>query len=141
MRVNYLAIVIATVVLFLFGYVWYDLLFGKMWYAEMAHITAPGVMTGMAGAAWYPFAVTIVTGFFSAYGLARILGWRGKVGVAEGAFIGFSMGLLLFGTMTWMDYAYSGFGMTLGWLNVGYVAVGFAIQAAILAAMPPKANT
>lgn len=43
--------------------------------------------------------------------------------------------------MTWMDYAYSGFGMTLGWLNVGYVAIAFAIQGAILAAMPPKANT
>jgi len=48
------------------------------------------------------------------------------------------MGLLIFGSMTWMDYAYSGFGMTLGWINVGYVGIGLAIQGAILGVWPAK---
>jgi hypothetical protein len=42
--------------------------------------------------------------------------------------------------MTWLDYAYSGWGITLGFINVGYVAVGMAIQGAILAAWKPKAT-
>jgi len=141
MRVNWLAIVVATIALFLFGGLWYDLLFGKLWIAEMAKIAAPNTMTGMASGGWYPFAVSLVAGFFSAYGLARILGWRGDWTVGRGAFIGFSMGLLIFGSMTWMDYAYSGFGATLGWINIGYVAIGMAIQGAILSLMKPKANT
>lgn len=135
MRVNWLAIIVSAFALFLFGYLWYDQAFGQAWMAQMApfHAQMP------SGGTWYPFVVSLVAGFFSAYGLARILAWRGYPSIGTGAFIGLSMGLLLFGTMTWMDYAYSGFGATLGWINIGYVAIGYAIQGAILAAWKPKA--
>ena len=135
MRINWWAILVADIVLFLFGYLWYDVLFGNVWMATMAGL---GQHAGM-GTTWYPFAVSLVTGFFLAYGLARILMWRGPVGWLEGAWIGMAFGLLIFGSMTWMDYAYAGWGMTLGYLNVGYVAVGMAIQGAILAAWKAKA--
>ncbi|HUA09309.1 MAG TPA: DUF1761 domain-containing protein [Candidatus Acidoferrales bacterium] len=135
MRINWWAILVCDVVLFLFGWLWYDLLFGNLW---MSAVKSASPQLGAA--AWYPFAVSLVTGFFLAYGLARILIWRGPVGPFEGAWIGFAFGLLIFGTMTWMDYAYSGFGMTLGYLNVGYVAVGMGIQGAILAGWKAKAS-
>jgi hypothetical protein len=64
--------------------------------------------------------------------LARILAWRGDKTPGRGAFIGLSMGLLIFGSMTWMDYAFEMRGATLGWINIGYVAVGMAIMGAIL---------
>lgn len=137
MKVNFLAIVVATVVLFLFGGLWYDVLFGKMWMAEMGKID-PQFGTGMGSGGWYPYVISLVMGFFSAYALARILGWRGDWSVGRGAFIGLSMGLLIFGSMTWMDYAYSGFGSTLGWINIGFVAIGMAIQGAILSAWKPE---
>jgi hypothetical protein len=136
MRVNWLAIIVADIVLFIFGALWYDLLFGKLWAAEMSKLI-PQFTTNMAVSA-YPFIVSFVMGFFTAYGLARILGWRGDWSISRGAFIGFSAGLLIFGSMTWTDYAYSGFGATLGWINIGFVAIGLAIQGAILSAWKPK---
>jgi Protein of unknown function (DUF1761) len=132
--VNWWAIVVCAIVFFLLGGLWYDALFGKLWMTEMSKIGSPMVPGG-----WYPFAVTLVTGFFLAYGLALILRWRGTVGLLEGAWIGFAFGLLIFGTMTWLDYAYSGWGIILGFINVGYVAVGMAVQGAILAAWRPRA--
>ena len=130
MRVNWLAVIVSAIVLFLFGYLWYDVLFGKMWLAEMQKIN-PQFGTTMT-TNYYPFVVSLVMGFFSAYGIARALAWRGDSNLMNGAFIGFSLGLLIFGSMTWTGYAYSGFGATLGWINIGYVAVGMAIQGAIL---------
>ncbi len=134
MRVNWLAIVIADVVYFLFGYLWYDVLFKAMWIAETSKVNPQYTMvTG-----WYPFAVALVMGFFSAYGIARALAWRGDINPTRGAIIGASLGALIFGTMTWMGYAYSGFGMALGWINIGFVVVGLGIQGLILGIMKPK---
>lgn len=136
MRVNWLAIIASAVVLFLFGYLWYSVLFGKMWIAEMQKVN-PQFGTTMA-AGYYPYVVSFIMGIFSAYGIARALAWRGDSSMMNGAFIGFSLGLLIFGSMTWVDYAYSNFGATLGWINIGYVAVGMAIQGAILGAWKIK---
>ncbi len=140
MRVNYVAVIVSAVVLFFFGALWYDVLFGKMWIAEMSKVS-PQFTNGMGSAGWYPFAVSLVMGFFTAYALARMFVWRGDMNPGRGAFIGLSMGLLIFGAMTWMDYAYSGFGSTLGWINIGYVAIGMGIQGAILGAWPAKTKT
>ena len=140
MRLNWWAIVVSALALFLFGWLWYDLLFGKLWMAEIARTNGP-TATGqmMSASPIYLFSVDFVTAFFLAYGLARILRWRGTVGPLEGAWIGFAFGLLIFGSMTWLDYVYSGWGVTLGFLNIGYVAIGMAIQGAILAAWKPRA--
>ena len=135
-KVNWWAILVADIVLFLLGWLWYDVLFGSMWMAALREVTPQVSMT----ASWYPFAVSLVTGFFLAYALALILKWRGTVGPLEGAWIGFAFGVLIFGTMTWMDYAYSGWGVTLGFINVGFVAVGMGIQGAILAAWRVQAT-
>ena len=132
-RVNWWAILVGDIVLFLLGWLWYDVLFGNIYMSAISKVT-PQMPSGST---WYPFAVSLVTGFFLAYGLALILKWRGPVGPLEGAWIGFAFGLLIFGTMTWMDYVYSGWGVTLGLINIGYVAVGMGIQGAILAAWKP----
>ncbi len=140
-KVNWWAIVVSAIVLFLFGWLWYDLLFGKLWMTEIARTNGPNAASQMMSASpVYLFAVDFITAFFLAYGLAMILKWRGPVGPLEGAWIGFAFGLLIFGSMTWLDYAYSGWGITLGFINTGYVAVGMAIQGAILAAWKPKAT-
>jgi len=140
-KFNWWAIVVSTIALFLFGWLWYDLLFGKIWMAEIAKTNGAGATGQMMSASpIYLFSVDLITAFFLAYGLARILRWRGPVGALEGAWIGFAFGLLIFGSMTWLDYVYSGWGVTLGFLNIGYVAFGMAIQGAILGAWKPKAS-
>jgi hypothetical protein len=131
MRVNYAAIVASAIVFWLFGWLWYDLLFRSAWLAA-AGLTPQQMATAGGGGGAYALIVSLVMAFFLAYGLARILVWRGDKTVGRGAFIGLSMGLLIFGTMTWMDYAFEMRGMTLGWINVGFVAIGMAIMGAIL---------
>lgn len=134
-KVNWLAIIVADIVFFLFGGLWYSLLFKNQW------IIAAGKTPGEAmagGAVWYPYAVAFIAGFFIAYGIARMLSWRENVNAGRGAFIGFSMGLLIFGAATWMDYAFGGIGMALGWINIGYVAIGMALQGALIGAWKPK---
>jgi hypothetical protein len=133
-NVNWWAILVSDIVLFVFGWLWYDVLFRTVWMREMGKISVQ--VNG--GFGWYPFAVSLVAGFFLAYGIALILKWRGPVGALEGAWIGFAFGLLIFGTMTWMDYVYSGFGATLGHINIAFVAIGMGLQGAILAAWKPK---
>ncbi len=135
-RVNWWAILVADIVLFLLGWLWYDVLFGNMWMTALRQVTPQVSMA----ANWYPFAVSLFGGFFLAYGLALILKWRGIVGPLEGAWIGFALGLLIFGTMTWMDYVYSGWGATLGLINIGFVSVGMGIQGAILAGWRVKST-
>jgi hypothetical protein len=137
MRVNYAAIVVSAIAFWIFGYIWYGLLFKNAWYAA-ANIS-PSAMASGGGGGIYPMIVSLVMAFFLAYGLARILVWRGDKTVGRGAFVGLSMGLLIFGTMTWMDYAFEMRGMILGWINVGFVAIGMAVMGAILDGWRAKA--
>jgi hypothetical protein len=74
------------------------------------------------------------------YGLARMLSWLHDMTPLRGAFIGFSMGLLIFGTMTWMDYTYEMRSPILTLIEVGYVVIGMAIMGAILGAWKPTAR-
>lgn len=135
-RVNWWAIVVSAIVFFLIGALWYGVLFKNAWLAAVGTQAQPSG-SGMIA---YPFVVAIVMAFFLAYGLARLLGWRGDVSPLYGAFIGASMGLLIFGTMTWMDYVYEMRGATLGFINVGYVVVGMAVMGMILARWARKTS-
>lgn len=129
---NWAAIIVSAIVFFLFGWLWYDVLFKTVWSASITGSSLQAMANG--GIPAYQLIVAVVMAFFLAYGLARILHWRGPVGALEGAWIGFAFGLLIFGSMTWMDYAFADWGATLGFINIGYVAIGMAIQGAILGA-------
>lgn len=134
-RVNWWAIVVSAIVFFLLGWLWYGVLFRNAWLAAVGNTQA---QMPAASATLYPFVVSIFMAFFLAYGLARILSWRGDYTPWRGAFIGISTGLLFFGTMTWMDYAYEMRGVALGLINVGYVVVGMGIIGLMLGAWPPR---
>src|SRR5579883_612057 len=101
--VNWLAIVISAIALFLFGWLWYSI-FGVAWASALG--STPEAMRAANATNPYPYIVSLVTAFFLAYGLARALSWRGPVSIGRGAFIGFSFGLLFFGMMLWTTYAY-----------------------------------
>ncbi len=137
-RVNWWAIVVSTIAYFFLGYLWYGILFQTAWLAAIGK-TSPPLMSG-GGSVAFPYAVTLVLSFFLAYGLARILSWRENMNPGRGAFIGLSMGLLIFGTMTWMDYMYEMRGNAIALINIGYVVVGMGIQGLILGAWKPKSG-
>ena len=133
-KVNWWAILVSDIVLFLLGW----LLVRRVLWQGVAGRAARGHTASQHGVH-----VVCVCGLarrrlLLAYGLALILKWRGAVGPLEGAWIGFAFGLLIFGTMTWMDYVYSGWGAALGFINTGFVSVGMGVMGAILAAWKPR---
>jgi hypothetical protein len=134
-RVNWWAIAVSAVVFFLIGGIWYDL-FDNAWLAALG-TTRQQMMAGGGNVA-YPYILSLVMAFFLAYGLARVLSWRGDMTPWRGAFIGLSLGLLIFGTMTWMDYTYEMRAMALTLIEVGYVVVGMTVMGAILGAWRPR---
>jgi hypothetical protein len=133
-HVNQPAIVVSAIVFWVFGALWFWV-FGGLWAAQLGSTQA--VMSA-SNATWYPYAVSLVMSYFIAYGLDRILAWRGDMNPGRGTFIGLSMGLLIFGAATWLDYAFEHRGATLGFINIGYIAIGMAIQGAILGAWKPR---
>jgi len=135
-RVNWWAIIVATIVYFIFGWLWYGVLFASAWLAAIGK-TEPPLMAG-GGSIAFPYLVTLVLSFFLAYGLARVLSWRENMNPLRGAFIGLSVGLLVFGTMTWMDYMYEMRGSALALINIGYVVIGMGIQGLVLGAWRPR---
>ena len=135
MRVNWLAIIASAIVFFLFGGLWYGILFKAAWMQAVSiGMSAPPSPGGT-----YQYAIAVIMAFFAAYGIARVFSWRGNVDVGRGAFIGLSLGLLIYGSMTWMTYAFEMRGPALGWIDIGYVSLGMAIMGAIIAAWKPKA--
>ena len=132
--VNQLAVIVSAIVFWIFGAIWFQVL-GGAWAAQLGSTQAA---MQAANASWYPYTVALVMSYFIGYGLARILGWRGEMNPARGALIGLSMGLLIFGAATWLDYAFEHRTPALGFINIGYIAIGMAIQGAILGAWKPK---
>jgi hypothetical protein len=134
--INWWAITVSAVVFFLIGWLWYDVLFGNAWLAALG--TTELQMKASGGNAAYPLILSLVMAFFLAYGVARMLSWHRTMTALRGAVIGLSMGLLIFGTMTWMDYTYEMRGATLTLIEVGYVVVGMGVIGFILGAWRPK---
>ena len=135
MRVNWLAIVVSAVVFFLFGWLWYTV-FGNAWAQSLG--TTREAMMAANGSNPYPYIISLVCAFFISYGVARVLSWHAATTPARGAFIGFSLGFLFVGMSLWLTYAYEHRTIELGLINTGYIAIGMAIQGAILAAWRPK---
>lgn len=134
-RINYVAIGVAAIAFFLFGWLWYTI-FAAQWAAALG--STPSVMMAKNAANPYPYIISFLMAIFAAYGINRVLVWRQPPNIGRAMFDGLSMGLLFFGTMMWLTYAYEHRTIALGLINVGYVSLGMAIQAAIIYLLRPK---
>ncbi len=106
LRINYLAVVAATVAWFVVGSLWYSpLLFGKVWMelsgmnpAAMAQMKMPVVKV----------LAEFVRGFVVAYVLARfvallgVVDWKGALQLGIWVWIGFPV-MLLAGSVSWQN--------------------------------------
>jgi Protein of unknown function (DUF1761) len=136
-RINHLAVLVSAIAFFILGWIWYDLLFGRLWMSLSSHIapTAPSNMIPQ-------FAGSFVLGWVLAYVIGIALADTtnpnpGRHGIEFGIF----MGLGVFGTMLGLDYIYEGRPFALWAINTGYVVVGMAIMGAIVGAWRTKAVT
>ena len=125
-RVNHLAVLVAAVVFFIFGYVWYGVLFANM-YASLMGKPATGAMPAVGA-----LIGVFVVGWVIAYVIAIALGKSADNTAADGIKFGVFMSIGFIAT-TMLISALTG-GMPYGvWaINSAWAVIGIAIMSAII---------
>ena len=131
-NLNYLHILVVTIVGFLLGWVWFGLVFGKAWMAEMKitpeMVAAAKAKGGMAGDFIKGFVFTLL----STFGIAALLAAHGVPNWKHGAAFGLFIGLFAPVTRMLNGSVWEKRSIKLQMINVGHEAVLYALQGAIL---------
>jgi hypothetical protein len=128
-NINWLAVIVAAVVYFFFGSLWYQVLFRKLWAREsgikMDNPPKGGAMASMMlksflGNLLAVIAVALLLNYAHGGDWMR----TGKIGAVAG--FGIAGGSL------WTNYNWHGKSVTLWLIDTGYTMFGLAIAAAII---------
>ncbi len=125
--VNWLAVIVAAVVKFGIGAVWFTALFGKRW-RELQGVPEGASMNGLAPA----MIVQIVGDLIMAYILARFIGHYGGYSLGSGVLIGFMAWLGFVATIMAGQIFYERKKPELVAIGAGYQLVGIVVMGAIL---------
>ena len=128
-QVNYLAVLVTGIVLFVLGGLWYSpVLFGKKW------LTLVGVPEAELRRAGTPvnYLLVLVAEIVTAYVLALAINWSGVTDPAGGALVGFLLWLGLAGATTFMTYTFSARPRGLWLIDTLYTLVAFVVGGVIL---------
>lgn len=125
--INHLAVWIAAIVFFVWGYVWYNLLFKSATEAMMMQgAPAPGPTTYIIG-----FLMALVLGYGTAIALSKGEGPSATHGISFGLF----MGVIFYASTTLTQTLFGGRPIS-GWLlEIGWALIGFALVGAIVGGM------
>jgi hypothetical protein len=126
--INWLALLVATVVKFLLGFAWFGLLFGKQWQALTGH-TQESMKSGMPKA----IVTDLVTTFIMAWVLVHAVHYAGAVTWGMGAGVGFFNWLGFIGAPTLAATIYEKRPLKLYLLNNAYQLISLLIMGAIVA--------
>jgi Protein of unknown function (DUF1761) len=128
---NWLAILCAGVAFWVLGFVWYTLLFGKMWAAELAKYRGEQAAPsggGMAGKMIATFLANVVT----AVGVAYLLNRAGVTDLTHAlklaAYVAIGFPIM---TLT-VSKVWEGKPMTVWMIDASYYFIGCVMMAAIL---------
>lgn len=125
--INWLAVLVATVLTFLLGGVWYGPLFGKLWQRHMG-LSDEQLKQGVGRT----FALAFVLALVSAVNLAFFLGPSATVAFGVGA--GAATGLGFVATALGVTYAFGRRPLVLALVDAGYHAIAFTMMGALLGA-------
>jgi hypothetical protein len=127
MTVNLLAVLVAAIVMFVIGSVWYGALFSRQWRA-LQGVPEGSPMTGIG--------VTLAGGFIvtqvMAYVLARYVVHYGAPSFGEGVLTGFMAWIGFAATVTANQILYERRPWLLWAINNGYLLIGLVVMGAIL---------
>lgn len=128
-KVNWIAVVAATVAGFILGFLWYALLFGSTWQS------LTGITDEMAAAGNMPvaFGISILATFIAAWGLAVLIGKSPSA--ANGMLTGIFAGLFFVAAMLAQNYVYGLKPIALWFVDAGYIVVLFAVMGAVIGMM------
>src|SRR5215472_16689039 len=129
-RINHLAVWVAALAFFVWGFLWYTFLFSATWHA-LANI--PVAMPSVA-----TLVESFVLGLVLAYATAMALTRQPDQSMQKGVSFAIFMGISLYATQTLNHVIYEGRPFTLWAINTGYTVLGFVIIAAIVGAWKKK---
>lgn len=127
---NHLAILVAALIQFFLGAIWYSLLFAKPWMALVGHTPTPGqrpkgAITSMI--------VSFIGGLILTFILAHVVIWAGADTIPHGLFIGFICWLGFVAAPLLSETMYEKRPGKLFAINSGYWLLSMLISGALLA--------
>ncbi|MDO8553336.1 MAG: DUF1761 domain-containing protein [Candidatus Micrarchaeota archaeon] len=133
--VNFVAIVIAAVVSFVLGMIWFGPLFGKTW-MKLTGVSEKDAAKGKKGDNMPMLLVAqFVTALVTAYVLSMFVGFVGAKDAMSGAMVGFWAWLGFLATTSLGMVLWEGKPMELYLLKNGHMFVELLLMGAILAVM------
>jgi hypothetical protein len=128
--VNWIAVLIAFVLLEVLGYLWYGMVFSKAWMAEM---TAIGLKPDMSSAAQTTSLIEgAVLVLVQVVGLSWLIGKLGASSLQAGLMAGLAAWVFFGLTTQAMEYVYMGFTVKLMAINCGQLALSYLLAGATL---------
>lgn len=126
--VSWLGVLVAGVVFFIVGGLWFGLLFGKLWLRLSGRSVDDPPPSNLA----LMFVLTGVLGLVAALGLAAVSGADASAGA--GLVLGIGAAALVVAPVVAILHIYDRKPAGLLALNIGYILVGFAAMGAIIGA-------
>jgi len=127
--INYIALLVATIVKGAIGFVWYSpMVFLKPW-LQLSGTSQEGMKGGMGKA----LAIETLGNFVMAFVLVHAVHYAGANTIAMGAGVGFFNWLGFVLTIALAGYAYERRPLKLVAINTGYQLVGLLVMGAIVA--------
>jgi hypothetical protein len=128
MKTNYAAVVLAAIVYWLLGAVWYGVIFSKPWMAlEHMSMEQAKSMNPVL-----PYVITFLLNLLIAYSLAQICIWRNADTMGRGASVGVLLWIGFVGPITFTTYMYEMRPKELFAINQFYPLAGMVVMGAII---------
>jgi hypothetical protein len=128
---NWIAVLVAVVVLEALGFLWYGPLFGKVWMAAMGPAAASGDKT-------VALTLGVVNTVIVVIGLAWLLQRLGASALTAAVTGALAAWFFFDFTTMAIDYLYEGQSLTLVGINMGYQLVSYLAVGVILGVLKPK---
>lgn len=134
--VNYLAVLVASIVIFVLGGLWYSLVFAKPWMALMGK-TKEELEAGVTGGAMaVRFSLAFVTGLVIAWAMAVVIHHFPPYNLTRAAAVGLFCWAGFAAPTSFATAIFSSTPKKLWLINSGYNAVSFVLAALIIVAWP-----
>lgn len=137
MKINYPAVIVAAIIHFIIGGLWYGLIFGNK-FIEISGWTPEQLEQVAAQSHWSQYVIAFVCSLVLVYILAHFVQYTGAKGVAGGMQTAFWLWLGFVATTQLATVIFEQRKLGLYLLNLGYQLVACLVCGAILAAWKPR---
>jgi glycerol uptake facilitator-like aquaporin len=137
MKINYPAVIVAAIIHFMIGGLWYGLIFGNI-FLRIIEWTPEQLAQVQAQSHWSQYLMAFVTSFVLTYILAHFVQYTKSTNVLDGMQTGFWLWLGFVATTQLPTVIFEQRKLGLYLLNVGYQLVTCLICGAILAVWKPR---